>query len=215
LKIRDIWVGIYWKCDVAVYSYFSGWVYVYAYFQFFGLSVGQSGIEIYSFLIYSYNVLEYVFSERGFVFWLSIAVITGMILIRVIVRKKPREKVFRFALGTILVLLFPFLIYYAQKAGSTAAQFNAYDTQSFLPYIELHFKKEFLESLWRGDSLEFERLLSISDNGGLKLVSSTDAEIYVLLFKPDPAYLPVTFRIRKENIEYAKTYSHPEINLNP
>jgi hypothetical protein len=197
---------------VGIYSYFSGWVYVYAYFQFFGLSVGQSGIEIYSYLIYSYNVLEYVLSERGFVFWVSITVIAGMTLIRMIMRQKPRKKVSRFVLVAVLVLLFPFLLYYAQKAGSATAQFNAYNAQSLLPSIELHFKKESFATSLRGDSLEFARLLSINDKGGLKLISSTDAEVYVLSFKPDTSYLPVIFRIKKENIVYAKTYFHPKLN---
>jgi hypothetical protein len=197
---------------VAIYSYFSGWIYVYAYFQFFGLSVGQSGIEVYSYLIYSYNTLEYVFSERGFVFWISIALVAGIILIRMIVRQKPRKMVSRFVLGAGLVMLFPFFLYYAQRAGSASAQFNTYNAQTFLPSIELHFKKESFATSLRSDSLEFTKLLNINDKGGLKLVSSTDAEIFVLSFEPDTSSIPVIFRIKKEIIVYAKTYFHPKLN---
>jgi len=52
---------------IAVYLYFAGWIYIYTYFGFFGISLGQADIEFYSFLIYSVNVMTYLIIGHWFI----------------------------------------------------------------------------------------------------------------------------------------------------
>ncbi|TFF37087.1 hypothetical protein [Mucilaginibacter psychrotolerans] len=63
---------------LAIYLYFSGWVYIYTYFNFFGISIRQADMEFYYFLIYSVNVLTYLFIDHWLV---AILLLAGSILL--------------------------------------------------------------------------------------------------------------------------------------
>src|SRR5580700_9236536 len=52
---------------IAIYLYFSGWIYLYTYFNFFGVSVRQTDMEFYYFLVYSVNVMSYLIVSHWFI----------------------------------------------------------------------------------------------------------------------------------------------------
>nr|WP_294941919.1 hypothetical protein [uncultured Mucilaginibacter sp.] len=51
----------------AVYLYFAGWIYIYSYYNFFGISIRQADMEFYYFLVYSANVLTYLIIGHWFI----------------------------------------------------------------------------------------------------------------------------------------------------
>jgi hypothetical protein len=59
---------------LAIYLYFAGWVYLYTYFSFFGLSVGQQDTEFYTFIIYSVNVLSFLVVDHYLLTFFTIIV---------------------------------------------------------------------------------------------------------------------------------------------
>lgn len=58
---------------IAVFLYFAGWIYVYSFFSYFGVSIHDIDQEFYSFLIYSVNVIIYLCEVHIFYFLLSLA----------------------------------------------------------------------------------------------------------------------------------------------
>lgn len=64
---------------IAIYLYFAGWLYIYTYFDFFGLSIRQTDIEFYYFLVYSINVLNYLIISHWLITISSILVSIAII----------------------------------------------------------------------------------------------------------------------------------------
>jgi hypothetical protein len=52
---------------IAVYLYFAGWIFIYTYFNFFGVSMRETDMEFYYFLVYSVNVMSYLIVSHWFI----------------------------------------------------------------------------------------------------------------------------------------------------
>ncbi len=64
---------------MAIYLYFSGWVYIYTYFNAFGISIRQTEMEFYYFIVYSVNVITFLVFDHWFI--TACSVLTSIILI--------------------------------------------------------------------------------------------------------------------------------------
>lgn len=197
---------------LAVYLYFTGWIYSYAYYQFFGLSAGQSGVPFYDYLILSYSVLEFIIGDGSWLFWILLLLLAANLLLRFFTRKILRQSITRCITLCALIAFFPLLFHYAKKTGIHNARFNAFEANSALPAIEIYSKQK-PATVYPTDSLAYQRLLSQSDAGHLRLISATNDELFVLLFNPsDSMYtVPIIYRINKENLLYVKTYTNPTL----
>ena len=69
---------------IAIYLYFAGWLYIYYYYNRFGLSIKQLDIDFYSFIVYSLNVILYLLHYWYFT---SLATIASLLLIKIINHK--------------------------------------------------------------------------------------------------------------------------------
>lgn len=107
----------------AVYLYFAGYVYIYYYYNSFGISLNALDIPIYYFFVYAFNV--FVSLKRWGVWryalgaqWAVILVIGILSVVTMIVLRKWKLRVLVVAL---LILLFPMTFSFALKAGESDA----------------------------------------------------------------------------------------------
>src|SRR4030042_3494549 len=64
----------------AVYSYFSGWLYLYYYYYYFGIDLDSLEISFYSFFVYSWAILKGIYMYKNNIID-SIAIIISIILL--------------------------------------------------------------------------------------------------------------------------------------
>ncbi|HTH82074.1 MAG TPA: hypothetical protein VL490_04020 [Mucilaginibacter sp.] len=142
-KIRDITVII------AVYLYFSGWIYVYAYFGYYGLSMSQLDIDFYSLLIYSFNPFVNIFNIFSLPRIIILAVLISVIAY--LLRKTKFMKVIKeHFLIPLLIIIFPALYYLSNAAGVSQAKYDWVNNKH--PNISLMFKNDFYEDTVKKDT---------------------------------------------------------------
>lgn len=134
--VRDILIV------VGIFLFFTGWVYVHYFYDYFGLSISLVNINYADYLVYSYNVLTSYF---------GIPLLALVLLIFIY-----RRWLVKFISLTIFlaVLLFPALYLLAKKVASE----NALEIRSFrqsMRHISFVFKQDadFLAYKFSSDSL--------------------------------------------------------------
>jgi hypothetical protein len=116
---------------IAIYLYFAGWIYIYRYFDFFGLSIRQVDMDFYYFIVYSLNVLVYLIKH----WFIAVPVlILAIALIRYVKRKEIPY--------IICIALFAGIYFAALNAAVYAAQTDMLYNGSGLKNISFVLKKE-------------------------------------------------------------------------
>jgi hypothetical protein len=109
---------------VAIYLYFMGFVYIYYFYDSFGIPLRSIDTPIYYFFVYSYNVLAglqdvtwgNVLKHKP-LWTIAIAVLVGGVVLVFLYRGSLR----RVILFSILIILFPFLFYLARETAKEDA----------------------------------------------------------------------------------------------
>jgi hypothetical protein len=109
---------------VAIYLYFTGFIYIYYFFDSFGISIRSVDTPVYYFFVYSYNVLTgiqevswgAVLKQRPL--WTSIGVIVVVAAILVFLRRTRSKQIILMA---ALVVLFPIVFSLARATAKNDA----------------------------------------------------------------------------------------------
>lgn len=99
---------------IAIYLYFTGWVYIYYYLDNFGISLSSLDTPLYFFFVYSYTVI----SDGKM--WLG-AVTAVAVVVLFLLQRYKRELVKKFVLTLLLAGLFPLSFYLAKSSGRRQA----------------------------------------------------------------------------------------------
>ena len=200
---------------LAIYLYFSGWIYLYYYYYFFGLSIRQLDIEFYYFFIYSVNIFLFLADHKWSVL---LPIFAGAVIYYLSIRyyckrfKKPNPNYFT------MILLLPFIYFIARNA----AEYNA-DREwknPDLPTVVIGFKDDFLRDNATDNKasaisqfqtielLEKQNLLNKNIARQLRLLSSNTEEYWLLLPRGagsgDGAQV---IEVYKENIKYIHIFN--------
>lgn len=131
---------------VAIYLYFTGFVYIYYFYEHFGISLNSIEVPFYYFFVYSYNVITSL--DEGAVWgyalrslWVVVLVFAALAFVLV---KVMRERKWLALLFCSLVFLFPALFSFAWKSADLAA--NEVRNGRHVKVVTLVFKKEALET---------------------------------------------------------------------
>jgi hypothetical protein len=204
---------------IAIYLYFAGWIYVYYYFDYFGISIKQIDIEVYYLFIYSSNI--FIYCKTGWI--IATCVFFILLISNYFYRKRIPEKLKRTVVIAILIISFPCIYSISKKA----ALYNAQDDwkNPDLPVISFQFKKVFLDrdtiinkpdqakDLYYFSTVfsksQKELLLSLSHDQKLRLLYTNGERYFVLCIIESNRFWPVVLEVPKENIEFA--YIHKSI----
>lgn len=115
---------------IAIYLYFSGWLYVYYYYYFFGLSIKQLDIDFYYFMVFSLNPILYLADHW---YYTLPAVLICIAAVKIITRS--------WVIYVICVLLFICVYYSSKNAGLSAAKGDFCYHGSKLKKIQFVLKK--------------------------------------------------------------------------
>jgi len=158
---------------VAIYLYFTGWIFVYYQFREFGISLPSVDIPVYYFFLYSYTVI----SENLLWFILPLALLLAL--------AHTSNKIAKI-LGIVIISagFFPVCFYLAKKSGEgESLRLRSGDAKN----ITLIFKESALASL-SDKSLklhDLEYLLDENFQKPLKLLTQTN-QSYFVFFQPPP-----------------------------
>lgn len=149
---------------LAVYSYFTGWVYAYRFFRNFGIHINSVEIPLQHFYVYSFTV---------FVNWLGLALLLGATLAgyAVVVFKRIRWITIPLLVGCV-PLCFWLAVTVADQRARAVRQ--GYDSNR----ITFHFKKD-------GRELYPKTFREANSRGGLRLITQTK-DRYFVLWQPSP-----------------------------
>lgn len=116
---------------IAIYLFFSGWLYIYYYYNRFGLSTKQLDIDFYSFIVYSLNVILYLLH-----YWYltALAITISVLLIKIIKRN--------WVIYSICILLFVGMYYSSVDAAIVSSGNDLTYHYSHLKKIRFVLKKE-------------------------------------------------------------------------
>jgi hypothetical protein len=90
---------------IGVYLYFAGWIRLYEYYREFGLSLDSLDVPVYSFLIYSYGVIQ---TPWGIVLLLGVAAMFALF---------ASGRLHVNGLAAALVFYFPLMCWLAERTG--------------------------------------------------------------------------------------------------
>jgi hypothetical protein len=128
---------------VAIYLYFIGFIYIYYFYDSFGIPLRSIDTPVYYFFVYSYNVMAglqemtwgAVLKQKPL--WTLIIAIIGICAILMLLRRNKKKSIMMFG---ALVILFPFLFYLARAtAKSDALRIRTGETAKEITFT---FKKE-------------------------------------------------------------------------
>jgi hypothetical protein len=111
---------------VAIYLYFTGWVYAYFVYQnHFGVSFSSLEIPVYYFFVYSYTVIDYAFlllsSYLGSDPIALPAVLVFLALNLVFILQSIQANAYKYVLILILISVFPLTFYLARNTAIDVA----------------------------------------------------------------------------------------------
>jgi hypothetical protein len=149
---------------LAIYLYFTGFMYVYSLYHELGIGIGGVDIPVYYLCIYAINVF------RAYLPALTLALIIVLIAALLISRWQRIHRWQRVLATTALVLLFPGL--YALAYWTAERDATAMRKGQFVPTIRL--------TLRPTESHYPDALLRANDKGNLHLVLETNDRYYVL-----------------------------------
>ena len=196
----------------AIYLYFGGWLYIYDYYNYFGLSIKQVDMDFYYFLVYSLNVILFYFK-----YWYFTVAAIG---VAIFAATKLRQA---WVMYVICILLLVSVYYCSDRAAIAAARNDFAYHGSHLKKIKLVLKRETplvkgnpgdkakdtLKSL-RPDDPVTREFVSYNQQNGLKLLVATKDEYFLIvtnknITKENADQYPVeVFSIKKENVNLAK-----------
>ena len=175
--LRNIILG------VAIYLYFTGFVYTYYFNDAFGISLLSLNIPVYYFFLYSYTVIRH--------YYLLLSVLT--ILSASLVLYGMHRRILRVALCLILIGLFPALSWLAWR--TSLARVHAVRSGIGTKQIVIHLKA--------GETAYPKDFRSDNATGRLRLLQETSDGLYVLSQAAPPRTpLPMghAYRVAKEDI---------------
>jgi len=168
---------------LAIYAYFSGWVYSYFLYNHFGIPLTSVEIPVYFFFIYSYSVIAN--------WWIALACTVIVIAVYLIAINWPRVAVLA------MIVLFP-LVFYVSKdqAEMVAKEIRSGDAKT-ITFIFKNGMKQFLP----------QDFLDANEKRGLKLITLTPDRFYVLhqpLGEGNESSYGFTYALSKEDVLLAK-----------
>jgi hypothetical protein len=169
---------------LAVYPYFAGWVYIYYYYDHFGISLNSLDIPVYHFFVYSQSPLKT---------WLGISLLCGIVLILLLISLSSRLWFLAFGL---LLAFFPLFNVARERGDDRAREVRAGDATP----ITFVFKKD-VTNLY---PIDFRKL---NEEGKLWLIGQSKDKFYVLRQSASHANeLPyaIVFDINKTDVLLAK-----------
>ena len=200
---------------IALYLYFSGWIYLYFYLNSFGLSIRQVDIDFYNLIIYSLNVFIYLFSRSATVIVLTILTILAITVLAIMIKSKPS------LLFIIFLGLFPILYVTSAQVGIMDARKQLINKTSNLKNIEFVLKNSNDDNTLKNTTVkrsiieatnkqERNDFLTNNMNENLRLIMADNEEYYVFLSdsvinESNVAnFVPIVYSIKKENILFIK-----------
>ncbi len=102
---------------ITIFLYFAGWIYIYEYFNYFGLSIRELEVDFYYVLIYSLNVFFYLFKFDNFI--TTLLLVATIITIVFLVMFQGNRKIVPWV---SCFILFFFLYHTSMKAGRDEAK---------------------------------------------------------------------------------------------
>ncbi len=148
---------------VAIYLYFTGWIYVYYLYCYFGISLNVVEIPVYDFFIYSSSVLMN---------WHTLIVLVPAVLAIYFFNIHYAVK---WAPVLILIILFPALFFLSKHYAQTEALMIRKGTSS-KKIITLFFKTDVAHDFPEGFQYA-------NKNRALKLLTQTK-DMYIVFFQP-------------------------------
>ena len=197
---------------LAGYLYFVGWVYLYAYLSYFGLSIRQMIIEIYAIIIYSLNVLLYLVNH----WYLSLPAFLIFFLLVHLFKQlfKSWERYITYtALGIAVIVT----LVISRRIGHNDALRETNPQTTTLKTVEIIFKKDFMEPLspGKGSGLdssynnyakgEKNAFLRNMQNMKMRLLMESNGA-YFLLHLDKAGQVPLVYILRKEDIQLLDTH---------
>ncbi len=144
---------------IAIYLYYTGFVYVYDLYQKIGISINNVDIPIYSYIIYSYNV----FLDNWWL--LIICIILYFILYILIIKFIDIKKII---VGTLIVL-FPLLTLFANNTSENKYSSLIKGTGS-----------KFVKFQFRDEQIFSKKIIEANDSNKLIMLTTTRDDYYVL-----------------------------------
>jgi hypothetical protein len=197
---------------LGIYLFFLGWVYLYFYFNRFGVSLANIGVDVASYYNYGFFTLLN--------FQMVLLIIGFFTAVIIIYYKRESFKYSYAALIPLLITLFT-ISYFITKGNAENKATNILKKRFKLYPIYFDFTSDFLKSMAK-DSLELKYVgkpfLNRSFNkGAVKLLShNNDMQLYLIyeneknyyvIFNPNPIdtlkYDVELYNIDKKNIHYA------------
>lgn len=200
-SIRDI------SFVIAIFLYFSGWIYVYSYYDYFGLSIRDIDVEFYYFLVYSLNVM--LFLVRYWFYTLpAIALLIGLAWLL----RKRNALIY----GFFAPLLFAITYLISFQAGhAKARQQRVTEASSLIPVRFIFSEKFSADTKLKKDTVtpnipqEQQDFMKANRDTCLLLLASGKDEYYVLAGDDsltsdnEDKYGVKVYTVRKEAIKLA------------
>jgi hypothetical protein len=190
---------------IAIYLYFAGWIYLYFYYNYFGLSIRQVDMEFYSFLIYSVDVLYYLVAH-----WLitSLVIICSVLLVHFIKHT--------WIIYIVCVLLFSLLYYCSIQAARTDAKADFCYHGSRLKNIYFVLKDESdstkKSAAKAGGGLINADIASLNQQYKLRLLLESKDDYFVIASdtginaKTVDRHLKIVYAVKKEKVNLTVSY---------
>lgn len=220
-SIRDI------SFFLGIYFLFSGWMYIYYYLDYFGISVREADIDYSQFGIYSYSVIAYYCGQGMFWVWslgMFVAAIISYILYKKFVKKlliritnkisaDLRRRISDYKRGIIvslaLCIFFPIVFKMSKNAGIHMAHKKSMmglDKVKFI-FNDGFLKKDSTIVKQAPDNAgEKSHLLDVNKKEKLRLIMANKDRYFVLEHNKCESCVRVVYCVRKEDINNVIIY---------
>jgi hypothetical protein len=201
-NIRDVFI------IAGIFLFFTGWIFVYYYYEYFGISFLSVRVDYATYLVYSFKV----FSSYGYAPMIALTAISSIVIYR---RKKNILAMILFAL-----ILIPSLFALAKKVGHDEALNLRHHCASELREVQFIFRDtrgltgygNISDSILSGNIIVKNDMASLTNKAGASpLYLLGENENYFIVLNQPPASAEVKavpigelFFIDKKDVLYAK-----------
>ncbi len=195
---------------IGIYLVFSGWIYIYYYLHYFGITLKDADIDYIQFVVHSYGVLEY-YSKYPW-FWIMIVLlgILNYLLLHKFDKIDEKKKMFIYV--TVMCSIFPIIFALSRRAGTQTAKQRRYDFTLHL--VQFNFTEDFLKLKSpkyknikiKPDSTGTKNdwLFYYNDKRRLNLLLSNGERTFAVCYDEDTIILPTVFCIKNEHIDFSR-----------
>ena len=199
---------------IGIYLLFSGWVYIYYFLDFFGISIRDADVDYSQFVIYSYQAMAFYTNTVSF--WLALTAISAFLIWLTFTNRKfgKRSKLVLviFVLGVSFPIIFTMSKYAGMKTADKQLRGHKFKTVKFI------FKEDFVKPdsnmiktgghSYIRNNAEKNGIININEKKEFTMIMSNKEKYFVIYTKDTllPDDIPLVYSIKKDDIYSVKVY---------